>query len=394
MSVVLESVTLAATGLAAYHHGIYPALLRSLVRRGNETAKVSGRDFLATTADSNLPSVTVLVPAYNEEKAIAQKIANILSLDYPADRLELRVICDGCTDETYAEASRAVDFDEQALGRVTVINCLENRGKTAVLNEQIERCDTDLVALTDTSSILAIDALLHAARHFADWRVGVVSGTYRLMEPGSAGEAAYWRFQTAMKAAEARIGGLIGAHGAFYVIRRSSFRPIPADTINDDFVIPMCIARDGLRTVYDPEVLTYELDGTSLAVDRQRRKRIGAGNMQQAIRLIGLLHPRHGGLAFAFFSSKFLRAFMPLILVLAWLGSLALAPTSPVFAVLAAGQSAGYLLAALVHFAPGLPWGRIGRAVHYLVQAHVANGIGALDYLRNPKRGPWRRIAT
>lgn len=394
MPPLLDLITSTAIGLVAYHHAGYPLLLRAVARTVPTRPNVSQRGYRSSIDDQTLPSVTVLIPAHNEAAVIAQKVMNVLSLDYPADRLRLRIVCDGCTDGTYEAAIAATGFDDDALARITVVNCMENRGKVAVLNEQIPRCDTDLVALTDASSIVAVDALLKAAPYFADPDVDVVSGSYRLLDPGSDGERAYWDYQSRVRTAEAALGGAIGAHGAFYLLRQEAFQAMPADTINDDFILPMTLVAEGGRAVYAPEVLAYELDGTSLQADWRRRTRIGAGNLQQAIRLLGLLSPSHGGTALAFFSGKFLRAFMPFVMAIALAGSLILARGSLVWGLIAAAQLLGYAGAALVHVTPALPWPGAARKIHYLVQGHAANGVGALSYLLRRHRRPWRRVSA
>lgn len=182
MPMLLDLITSTAIGLVAYHHAGYPLLLRAVARTAPDRPDVPARGYRSGSGDRALPSVTVLIPAYNEAAVIAQKVMNVLSLDYPADRLRLRIICDGCSDGTNEAAIAATGFDDDALARITVVNCMENRGKVAVLNEQIPRCDTDLVALTDASSIVAVDALLKAVPYFADTDVAVVSGSYRLLE--------------------------------------------------------------------------------------------------------------------------------------------------------------------------------------------------------------------
>lgn len=392
MPLLLDVITSTAIGLVAYHHVGYPLLLRAVSKTAPDLPEGPARGFQRSLDDEALPSITLLIPAYNEASVIYQKVMNVLSLDYPADRLRLRIVCDGCSDATYEAAVAAASFDEAAVSRVTVVNCMENRGKVAVLNEQIPRCDTELVALTDASSIVAVDALLKAVRYFADPEVSVVSGSYQLLDPGSDGERAYWDYQTRVRRAESALGGAIGAHGAFYLLRRNCFRPLPVDTINDDFILPMTLVASGGRAVYAPDVLAYELDGTSLQADWRRRTRIGAGNMQQAIRLAGLLSPRHGGTALAFFSGKFLRAFMPFVMAIALIGSLLLSQDSGLWALIATAQFLGYAGAAAVHLAPHLPWPGAARKIHYLVQGHAANGVGALTYLLGRHRRPWRRV--
>lgn len=398
MTPIIDVLTSTAIALVAYHHAGYPLLLRAVSQNSGtdktEEKPDQPRGFVARETDASLPTVTVLIPAYNEAQVIGAKIMNILSLDYPVECLRLTVVCDGCDDGTYEAALAATAFDEDALARVTLVNGMVNRGKVAILNEQIPRCDSDLVVLTDASSIVAVDALLRAVRHFEDPRVSSVSGTYRLLEPGSTGEAAYWAYQTRLRTAEASLGGAIGAHGAFYLLRRNAFQPMPVDTINDDFVLPMTLVANGGRAVYDPSVLAYELEGTSLGADWRRRLRIGAGNLQQAVRLLRLLSPRHGGTALAFFSGKFLRAFMPFLMLISFLGSLTLASDSVFWAAIFGAQGLGTILAGLVHLAPSLPWPRPARSVHYLIQGHLANGLGAVFFLLGRYHRPWRRAAA
>lgn len=383
-----------AIGLVLYHHVLYPLVLKTLTRRLEEPAEDEPRGYRQTSSDAQMPSVTVLIPAFNEEGVIAQKISNVLSLDYPADHLSLLVVCDGCTDSTYAAAMAAATFDPEAAARVTVVNAMENRGKVAVLNQYIPSSSSDLLALTDASSIVAVDAMLRAVSHFDDETVGAVSGRYQLLGSGSQGEAAYWKHQSQLKAAEARLGNAIGAHGAFYLIRPNAFVKMPEDTVNDDFAIPMAIIVNGGRVLYDPEILSYELEGSTLTMDWRRRIRIGAGNIQQAIAFRKLLSPRYAGTAFTFFSGKFLRAWMPFIMGFALMGCLALSWLSPVFAFLTITQASGYVLAGMVWKIPNAPWPKAARLVHYLVQGHLANGIGAVNFLLGRIRGPWRRVGV
>lgn len=391
---ILMALVSVAIALVLYHHLVYPIVLKCLTRRSDDSLRDTSRGYLPSAEDNQRPSVTVLIPAFNEETVIAQKISNVLSLDYPADRLFLLVICDGCTDNTYNAAMAATTLDPEAVSRVTVVNAMENRGKVAVLNQYIPSLDTDLLALTDASAIVAVDAMLRATAHFGDEAIGAVSGRYQLLGSGSQGEDAYWRHQSQVKAAEARLGNAIGAHGAFYVIRPKAFAVMPDDTVNDDFAIPMQIIANGGRVHYDPEVLSYELEGSTLATDWCRRVRIGAGNLQQAIAFRKLLSPRFSGTAFTFFSGKFLRAWMPFIMGFALLGSLGLSLASPFFAFLAMAQTSGYGVAIFVWKHPTGPWPKAARLIHYLVQGHLANGIGATNFLLGRTRGPWRRVSV
>ncbi|MEM7653126.1 MAG: sugar transferase, partial [Pseudomonadota bacterium] len=181
--------------------------------------------------------------------------------------------------------------------------------------------------------------------------------------------------------------------------RHAFARQLPLDTINDDFILPMEIVGQGKRAVYDSEIVALETAPSPEATDFARRVRIGAGNLQQAIRLRHLLNPSFGGVAFAFASGKVLRVLMPLLMLSALVGSLGLALSdnfvAPVFQVAAAAQLLGYCLAAsepmLRTFCGGCSATRVARAIRYLTVGHIASGWGALKYMRGDYRGGWRR---
>ncbi|MEZ5843437.1 MAG: sugar transferase [Hyphomicrobiaceae bacterium] len=381
---MLPEFVLGASGaLALYHHLAYPVLLRYLARtgRGEGNAMPPARS----------PTMTVIVPAYNEAEVIAGKIQNLAALCYPDGRLEIVIACDGCTDATVAIARREIARCGQAKRFRLVAHAL-NRGKVAVLNEAIAASTSDVVVLTDASAMLASDALHCIAQHFADARVGVVCATYGLQCPGSEGERAYWRYQVAIKAAEAAVGAPMGAHGACYAIRRRSARPLEADTINDDFILPMRIVADGYRAVYDRTIVATELETIRPAAEFRRRVRIGAGNMQQALRLWRLADPRRPGIAFAFVSGKAMRAFMPFILLvgLGALVHLALEGSHMYQSLLASTV----LLFALAGLAIALRSAALPRPVAwlgYLAEGHAASFVGALRYLTGLERRPWTR---
>lgn len=391
---IIAGLTVFCGVLVVYHHLAFPLLLRGAVKRWSRPIpNPKARGFVDMPHDAGLPMVALVVPAYDEAAVIADKIRNLATLDYPADRLQVILACDGCSDDTAERARAAHAEPECAHLQLEVREFTENRGKIAVLNAVLPTLECDLIALSDTSALISVDALLVAAHHFEDPTVGVVAGTYHLLEPGSEGEASYWRYQTAVKLGEAALGAPLGVHGAFYLLRAPLFETLPADTINDDFMLPMAIVARGYRALYEPEMAALELERASTALDHSRRRRIAAGNLQQAWRMRHLLHPRHRGVALAFASGKALRAVMPFLLLALLLGSLLLAPFSLLFALLAAGQVAAYAVAAHHHRHVGEPAPRAIVMIHYLVNGHWAGLIGGLRYLFGMERGRWHRAA-
>lgn len=376
-------------GVVVYHHAGYPLLLRMLAKRSR--ARGAARMRAPAAVGGALPSVTLIVPAHNEATVIVAKLANLAALDYPSERLSVVLALDGCTDDTPAVVQAALPRLHERLS-IRVVEYALNRGKIAVLNAQIEGAASDIVALSDASATLDPDALLRAAAHFSDATVGVVCGSYRLKDAGSEGERAYWDYQTAIKADEAAVAAPMGAHGAFYLFRRALWSSLPADTINDDFVLPMTIVAKGYRAVYDPAIVALELERSRSGQEFRRRARIGAGNMQQVLRLPTLLDPRRGALAFVFASGKGLRPFMPFLLIAAAVltAILAVATSGPQFKMLFAVGAGLASVVAIALFDREREMPRAVRWLAYFAEGHAAAGIGAAQYLLGLRVSGWQ----
>jgi lipopolysaccharide/colanic/teichoic acid biosynthesis glycosyltransferase len=385
-----ETLLVLCIAAVAYHHVGYPVLLRTLARQAASRAQqVEPQTLTADISREQLPSITIIVPAFNEQEVIAQKIENLSRINYPADRLDIVIALDGCTDSTRAIAQAAVARAGADLS-IRIVDHPVNRGKIAVLNEHIAAARSDIVALNDASGMIDPDALRRAVRHFLDARVGVVCPTYNHPHVGSEGEAAYWRMQTEIKVYEAALAAPMGAHGALYFFRRALWQPLPIDTINDDFVLPMRIVEAGYRAVYDPSIVATEVEPTLAEAEFRRRVRIGAGNMQQLVRLIGLANPRSPAMAFVFLSGKGMRPIVPFLMLLALVSTAVLALAGEtLFQYLLALEVLGLAAAAaVVHFRPA----RVPRPLawlSYLVVGHTASALGALAFLSGRWHGPW-----
>ena len=388
-----------ATAVAAfgYHHFAYPALLKLFANRARPaqaTAGYAAPDAATALPTVTLPTVTLIVPAHNEQAVMVAKVANLAALDYDSEKLRVVIACDGCTDQTVALARQAVAALAPPL-RIEIVEYRRNLGKVAVLNAQIAASGSDIVALSDTSAVLEPDALRRAVRHFTDATVGVVCPTYRLLQAGSDGERAYWTYQTRIKADEALVGAPMGAHGAFYLFQRRLWQPLPADTINDDFMLPMGIVASGYRAVYDDTIAAVELETTHPDQEFRRRVRIGAGNLQQVLRLPALANPQHPGRAFVFLSGKGLRPLIPFLAIAAGVAatSRALEGDSAYQALLLAGL----LLLAVAGYAISHRHRKLPRAaiwLGYLVEGYAASLLGACRYAIGLDGKPWTRAQT
>ncbi|EOX4847234.1 glycosyltransferase family 2 protein [Vibrio sp. Vb2532] len=379
--------------LIVYHHVGYPLLLKWLpLKQQDETkAPFVERAYKASKADNQLPSITVIVPAYNEEQWIAEKIRNLASLDYPRDKLRVVIACDGCTDNT-AEIAQATIQEAICSDTLFIINDHQiNRGKVALLNEEMRHVSSDITALSDTSALISCDSLLLASQHYQNENVGVVNATYQIMSTDNQGEAAYWRYQSRVKHQESLLGSTIGSHGAFYTFRTHLFEPLEVSTINDDFILPMRIVLRGYSAIYEPNMLALELEQSSDNADFKRRLRISAGNMQQLMQLKKLLLPRYRGTAFAFLSGKVLRLATPYLMIVCFICSLLLAH-NPLFQVMLSAQVGIYSIALITYLMPALNTIKPFKLISYIVIGHLANFIGGMKYLLGMENGRWKRV--
>jgi cellulose synthase/poly-beta-1,6-N-acetylglucosamine synthase-like glycosyltransferase len=376
----------ACIALILYHHLGYPLLLR-LIARLRPSALSSQR---TADAPSRLPSITIVIPCHNEASVVARKIENVAQLDYPRESVSVVLVLDGCTDDTRVQAENAIArFSDTCRWRIAEYR--QNLGKVAVLNEEIAQTTSEIVALSDASALVNTDALLRAAAHFGAADVGVVCGTYVLQDGAEPGEQAYWAYQRKLKTQEARAAAPMGAHGAFYLFRHPLWTRLPPDTINDDFILPMRMVRDGYRAIYDEEIVATELERTAPGQDFRRRVRIGAGNMQQFLRLISLGNPRRGLTAFVFLSGKGLRALMPFILAAATVLSAALAARGEeLYGYLFMAKLALVSAAMLGSFFPALGKVPFVGYLTYAATGHVASGWGAILLLAGRHTAVWK----
>ena len=260
---------------------------------------------LADITDDCLPEVTLMVCAYNEEDIISEKMSNIHSLDYPADRLHLVWVTDGSTDNTNSILSAYPD--------VKIVFSPERRGKSAALKHGIKEVSTEIVMMTDANTMLNPGAVREIVRLMQDPKVGCVSGEKKVMaksdsDKAAQGEGLYWKYESTLKRLDSELYSAMGAAGELCVIRRQLMTDIPDDTLLDDFVISMEIVRMGYKIAYTSKAFAMEYGSADLHEESKRKRRIAAGGLQSSWRLRSLMNPlRHPVVAFQFVSHRVLR---------------------------------------------------------------------------------------
>jgi cellulose synthase/poly-beta-1,6-N-acetylglucosamine synthase-like glycosyltransferase len=292
------------------------------------------------TAPGEWPRLTVLVTVFNEERVIAERIANVLDCDYPAHRLELVVASDGSTDATDSIVQATRD------PRVRLFRPGARGGKSMTQNLAVSTANGDIVVFTDADTAFDRKFLLEIARPFQSADVGAVDGHlgFRRGDDGDLGasQGAYWRYELTLRELESRLGLLAVASGACMAVRRELLRPLPAD-VGEDCVVPLDVVEQGRRVVHAAGALALDRLPATPAGELRARTRMTLRNWKGTWLHAWLLNPlRHPGYAWALWSHKLLRWLSPFMLLLATLACAALAAESAFFAFAAAGFGVFY----------------------------------------------------
>jgi poly-beta-1,6-N-acetyl-D-glucosamine synthase len=289
------------------------------------------------------PSVSLVIAMHNESMHVERKMRNVSELDYPADKLQVIVSLDGCTDGT-----DALVRDYAAAG-VVVVHSPVRQGKAAALNSGVARAQGELVVFADARQQFERNAVRELAANFADDSVGAVSGELILLDgqarEASDGVGAYWRYEKLLRALESDIHSVVGATGAIYAIRRDLFHPLPPDTILDDVAIPMRIVLQGKRVVFDRAARAYDVVSETPEVEYRRKTRTLSGNYQLFAQMPELLAPWRNPVCLQLVSHKLGRLLVPHCLAVLLVSNLFL--LEGIYLVLFASQVLWYTLAAV-----------------------------------------------
>jgi cellulose synthase/poly-beta-1,6-N-acetylglucosamine synthase-like glycosyltransferase len=359
----LEIVFWAAVGLIAYAHLGYPLLLSLL-------ARVFGEDAASPEPSGELPTVTLIIPAYDEEEVIERKVANARGLDYPADRLEIVVASDGSSDRT-AELARGAGADR--------VLELPRGGKVAALNQAVKEATGTVLAFSDANSYWRPDALRRLVARFEDSRVAYACGQVRFSGgEGGNQEGIYWRYEMAVRSMETRLAGITAGNGAIYAVRREAYIELDPSR-GQDIGFPFELTKRGWRAVYEPAAVAEEKMAPTVEGEFRRKRRMMWGLWDVMLKW-GMLDPRGYGPGYALeiYSHRLLRYLTPWLHLIALGTNIALLGHGWVYTVTLALQLALLLGALLGRFVPALPF----RIAYYYVTVTASIAVGLWDRLR------------
>lgn len=289
--------------------------------------------------DEQLPFVSFIVAAYNEQDYIIAKANNTLALDYPPEKLQIIFITDGSTDATPSLLQAFAD-------RITCLHQPGRAGKIAAVHRAMQFAVGEICVFTDANTMLNKEALREIVKHYQHADVGAVAGEKRVAsaDNATAGEGIYWKYESFLKRLDYELFSVVGAAGELFSIRRALYMPVPANTLLDDFMISLRIAARGYRVAYAPEAYALETASANINEEMKRKIRISAGGIQSIIWLLPLLNVfRYGWLSFQYISHRVLRwSLTPLALLLILPLNVMLWQQGIVYQILLVGQVTFY----------------------------------------------------
>ena len=266
---------------------------------------LKGKPKATVATDDELPQMTLMICAYNEEDIIREKMENIQQLDYPREKLCVMWVTDGSSDQSNELLREYLE--------VTLVYSPERRGKAAAIQHGLHENKAPFVVFTDANTMLNPSSIRIIAQLFMNPNVGCVSGEKRVAarvagEAAAEGEGLYWKYESTLKRWDSELYSAMGAAGELFAIRMSVYREAPSNALLDDFMMSMLILKDGYRIAYTSEAYAMEYGSASMEEESKRKRRIAAGGLQSIWWLRRLMNPlRYPLVSFLFISHRVLR---------------------------------------------------------------------------------------
>lgn len=352
--------------------------------------------------EQDMFSVTIIIPAYNEETCIEKKLENTLSLDYPREKFQILVTADGSSDRT-------PEIVEGFKSRGVELNYIPDRnGKMAAIVRAMEFSRGDIVVFSDANNMYDIQAVRNLILPFSDPTVGATTGAKLIIEDGrdlSSAEGLYWKYESLIKKSESTIDSCVSSVGEILAVRKSIFIAPEQKIINDDHYIILDVLRRGYRVIYTPDARSYEYVSLTANDEVERRIRMNAG-LYQTIALSARLLPfKRPLLIWQVISHKFLRGVIPFALLIVFLSNFlllfmarqeaGLTVFSPInfFGIFFYLQLFFYILAFVGNAITLNGWvGKVFYLPVFLLNSNMATMMGFFSYLTNKQSHIWKRV--
>jgi poly-beta-1,6-N-acetyl-D-glucosamine synthase len=342
---------------------------------------------------SQLPFVSIIISAYNEEKVIKDRIENIASQKYDFSKLELIIGSDCSSDDT----NNILSSLSKQYSWLSLYVFDKRRGKSAVLNDLVKEANGSFLIFSDANTEFEEDAVYNLIKEFSSPIVGGVSGKLELVEPlsffeKSSQEKKYWEYEILIKRIEGRIGILIGANGGIFAIRKDLFDPIPvSEAVTDDLFITLSVLQKKYKFLYTFSARAKEYTAQELKTEFKRKIRFASTNFQTLASFKDLLFNKNILLSFSLWSHKVIRWITPFLLLMILFSNLILLNYSKTYLFTFYFQL-GFCLFALIGYLASIKNIKIPIAtiVFYFIYSNLAIIIGFYKYINKSHSGIWK----
>ena len=334
------------------------------------------------------PAVTMIIAAFNEEKAIDGKIINCFGLDYPQEKLEIIIVSDASTDNTDEIIK---NFEDKG---IVYYRMEERGGKTRAQNHAIPKAKGDILVFSDATTIFKKDAVRKLVRHFNNENTGIVAGEEIFVEKIGSNvhsEVSFsWKYELFLRRLESGFNTLIGVSGCIFAIRKELHEKLDEELI-EDFALPLLIAEKGYKVHIEKEAVAYEESVKNAGDEFNRKVRIVRGGMNVVFNLRRLLNPfKHAVLAFQIISHKIFRWLAPVFLMTMFISNIILMEQGLVYGIFLAIQVVIYLFAVIGYFMrySGVHF-KVLRIPFHFCMLNAAALVGGLGFLKGERSAVW-----
>ena len=362
---------------AVYSYALYPAILLALPKRRSAS--------IGDLKSIDLPSVSLIVAAHNEESVIASKLKNCLALDYPQDKFEIVVASDASTDKTNQIVH---EFSEEG---VTLVDSIARNGKEYAQAQALGASSGDILVFSDAATMIEPPALRIVAQAFSDSAVGALSSTDRFetVDGRIAGEGLYVRYEMWLRRMESGVAGLVGLSGSFFAARREVCDNWDLHSPSDFSTACNC-ARLGLVAISSDDLYGIYKDVKNGNQEYQRKVRTVVRGITGLMRNLSMLNPSRFGLfSFQMWSHKVMRWLTPWFLASVFISNVVLAQNSILFSIILVTQIAFYGIALLAWGAPVIRRNVLARIIYFFVQSNLAVAHATVRYFSGDRITVW-----
>ena len=340
------------------------------------------------------PSITIIIPAHNEEKVIENKLKNLIGLDYPKDKIEIIIASDNSSDNTNLIVRTFIQNNKESNIRLYDVN--ERKGKTNAQNEAVRDSNGEVIIFSDANSMLKENSLYELVKFMSDETVAYVSGqlvyTNGDISNTSNAESTYWNYDLFMREVESKFGSITAGNGAIYAIRKSDY--VEFDPIKShDSAMPIESVLMGKRAVYNKKAIAYEKAGETSEDEFKRKVRMSRYILNVHFeRLDKYNFFKYGWFSYFYFCHRHLRNSLFILHILLFISNLFIMKHSYIFKIMGTCQIIFYIIA--ISYKLFRYKNKLMYLPYYYSLTIFAQLIGAIRQISGKSKPFWNIVET